>query len=153
MIGTDCIGSCKSSSNKITVTTARNILWYINFVMNKKLKQWLSTIPPISTKRIITSHLNWTQKRQRHMTLEVLVLAWDRHTDVAVLNWLIGPQPSPLDNWISNGNTYIWINYIKKPTQIIYNIRWVWSDIILNLHVVYCRYMYMCVSSNGVYVI
>jgi hypothetical protein len=41
------------------------------------------------------------------MTLEVQVLAWDRHTDVAVLNWLIGPQPSPLDNWISNGNTYI----------------------------------------------
>jgi hypothetical protein len=37
VIGTDCIGNCKSSSNKITTTTARNIPWYINFVMKKSL--------------------------------------------------------------------------------------------------------------------
>jgi hypothetical protein len=33
-----------------------------------------------------TSHLNsthWTRKRPRHMTLEIQVLAWDRHTNVA----------------------------------------------------------------------
>jgi hypothetical protein len=40
------------------------------------------------------------------------VLAWDRHKKVAGLNWLMGSHISPLDNWISNGNTNI-----NKPTQ------------------------------------
>jgi hypothetical protein len=30
------------------------------------------------------------------MMLEVQVLAWDRHKNVAGLNWVIGFQPSPL---------------------------------------------------------
>jgi hypothetical protein len=30
--------------------------------MKRKFKQWWSSISPISTKWIITSHLNWTQK-------------------------------------------------------------------------------------------
>jgi len=30
--------------------------------MKRKFKQWRSPIPPISTKRTITSHLNWTQQ-------------------------------------------------------------------------------------------
>jgi hypothetical protein len=34
------------------------------------------------------------------MTLEIQVLAWDRHKNVAGLNRLMGSQPSPLDNWI-----------------------------------------------------
>ena len=58
-------------------------------------------------KNAITSPLNWThwtQKRPKHMTLEIQVIAWDRDTG---LNWLMGPQPSTLDNWISNGNAYI----------------------------------------------
>ena len=42
------------------------------------------------------------------MTLKVQ--AWDRHKNVAMLNRLMGSQPSPLDNWISNGNTYIVVN-------------------------------------------
>jgi hypothetical protein len=53
---------------------------------------------------------HWTQNRPQlcqHMTLEIHVLAWDRHKNVAGLNRLMGSQPSPLDNWISNGNTYI----------------------------------------------
>ena len=29
--------------------------------MKRKVKQWWSSIPPISTKGTITSHLNWTQ--------------------------------------------------------------------------------------------
>jgi hypothetical protein len=41
------------------------------------------------------------------MTLEIQVLAWDRHKNVAGLNWLIESQPFPLDSWIFNGNTYI----------------------------------------------
>jgi hypothetical protein len=41
------------------------------------------------------------------MTLEIQVLAWDRHKNVVELNQLMGSQPSPLDNWFSNSNTYI----------------------------------------------
>jgi len=44
---------------------------------------------------------------QQHMMLEIQVLAWDRHKDVAGLNRLMGSHPSPHDNWISNSNTYI----------------------------------------------
>jgi len=49
---------------------------------------------------------HWTQKRPRHMTLKIKVLAWDRHTNVAELNRLIGSQQTPLDNMILNGHTY-----------------------------------------------
>jgi len=41
------------------------------YIMIKKFKQWWSPFPPISTKRTITSHLNWTlwtQKQPRHVT-------------------------------------------------------------------------------------
>jgi len=44
-------------------------------------------IPRISTKQTITSHLNWThwtQKRPRHMMLEIQILAWDRHKNVCL---------------------------------------------------------------------
>jgi hypothetical protein len=41
------------------------------------------------------------------MTLEIQVLAWDRHKNVTGLNWLMGIPTSLLDNWISNDNTYI----------------------------------------------
>jgi hypothetical protein len=40
------------------------------------------------------------------MTLEIQVLAWDRHTNMTELNRLMGFQPSPLDNWISNISTW-----------------------------------------------
>ena len=44
------------------------------------------------------------KKRPRHMTLEIQVLAWDRHKHLAGLNWLMGFQPL-LDSWISNSHT------------------------------------------------
>jgi len=55
--------------------------------MKRKLNQW-SSVPPISTKRTITSHLNPlnTHKRPQHMALEIQVLAWDRHKYVVGLN-------------------------------------------------------------------
>ena len=34
-----------------------------------------------------------------------MVLVWNRHKLVVELNWLMGSQPFPLDNWIFNGNT------------------------------------------------
>ena len=46
------------------------------------------------------------------MMLEIQVLAWDRQRNVAGLNWLMEFQPSPLDNWIFNCNTDIYIYYI-----------------------------------------
>jgi hypothetical protein len=39
--------------------------------------------------------------------LEIQVLACDRHKNVVGLNRLMGFNPTPLENWISNGNTYI----------------------------------------------
>jgi hypothetical protein len=37
---------------------------------------------------------------------EIHFLGLDRHKNMVGLNWLMGLQHSPLDNWISNGNTY-----------------------------------------------
>jgi hypothetical protein len=74
-------------------------------------KQWWYQINQYQTKRTITSHLNWTQwkekERPKHVTLEIQILVCDRHTNVAELYRLMGPQHSTLDNWISNSNTYI----------------------------------------------
>jgi len=39
--------------------------------------------------------------------IEIQALAWNRHKNVTELNQLLEAQLSPLDNWISNGNTYI----------------------------------------------
>jgi len=41
------------------------------------------------------------------MTLEIQVLAWDRHQNVEWLNRLKGSKPSHFDNRVSNGKTNI----------------------------------------------
>jgi hypothetical protein len=46
--------------------------------------------------------------------METQVKVCDRHKNVAGSNQLMGSQPSTLDNWISNSNTYIY----KNPAQI-----------------------------------
>jgi len=51
------------------------------------------------------------------MTLEIQVLAWDRHTIVSGLNWLMRSQPYHLDNWIYNGNTDISKQWEKKSAD------------------------------------
>ena len=49
---------------------------------------------------------HWTYKNNTtSFDLEIQVLAWDRHKNVAGLNRLIIIPPT-LDNWISYGNTY-----------------------------------------------
>jgi hypothetical protein len=48
------------------------------------------------------------------MTLEIQVLAWDRHIDVVMLNRLIRSQPSPLDSCISITILYIYKKEKKK---------------------------------------
>ena len=50
------------------------------------------------------------------MTLKLQVQPWDRHKNVAMLNRLMGSQPSPLDSWMSNGNTYIAVNTNESYT-------------------------------------
>ena len=61
------------------------------------------------------------------MTLEIQVLAGDRHKMWQELNRLMESQPSPFDNWIPNSTTYInkWENnpaqidfYSKRPHTI-----------------------------------
>ena len=65
------------------------------------------------------------QKRPRHLTLEIKATAWDRHTNMAGWNRLMQSQPFHFYNWISNGNTYQYINKrFKKPGQVrFYSIR------------------------------
>ena len=54
--------------------------------------------PQISTKWTITSQLKSLNKRKDHdMVLEIPVLSWDRHKNVAVFNRLMASKPSPLD--------------------------------------------------------
>ena len=50
----------------------------------------------LKNKHTIRSHLNLlnTKKRPRRMSLEIQVLAVDRHTDVAVLSWLMTSHSS-----------------------------------------------------------
>ena len=51
--------------------------------------------------KTIISHLATEhQKRPGHVTLEIKVLAWDRHKNVAGLYRLVGSQPSVLDNFL-----------------------------------------------------
>ena len=61
---------------------------------NGKFKQWSSTIPWISTKQATTSQPLTSdpspQIRPWHLMLEIKVLAWDRHKNVAESNQLIG---------------------------------------------------------------
>ena len=64
--------------------------------MKIKFEQRWSTIQPISTKQIITSHLkSLNRKKKRHMTLEIQVMAWNRQKNMAGLQWDPSPSPPP----------------------------------------------------------
>jgi len=91
----------------------------IYVIMKRTFKQWWSTILQILTKRTtITSHRNsLNNKKPRHMTLEIHVLAQDRHKYVAGLNRLMESQHSPFDNWISNDNT---LNIISCSHNLLF---------------------------------
>ena len=60
------------------------------------------------------------------MTLQIQVLVWDRHTHLMEINQLTWSQPSSLNNWISNGNSYInkkavivWLLDLQLPMQSV----------------------------------
>ena len=66
-------------------------------IIKRKFKPIWSTIPPISTKQTINSHLNSLNiKKTQRTTLKIQVLALDRHKDVAGFNQLMGSQLLPL---------------------------------------------------------
>jgi hypothetical protein len=78
---------------------------YWNLLWNVSLKSFININKNEQTPLPLNS-LN-IQKGPRNMTLQIQVLAWDRHNSVAGLNPLMGFQPSPVDNCISNGYAYI----------------------------------------------
>ena len=49
--------------------------------------------------------------------LEIQALSWESDKDVAELSLLMGSQPSPLDNWISNGNIQMIIKTLHRFTS------------------------------------
>ena len=88
--------------------------------INKTFKQWWSTIPPVSTKQTITSHINSLSTKK---TVAYYVSGnqgpglWQAHKcdRVKLVNWI----PNLIcDNWISNDNTDINKQYKKKLVQI-----------------------------------
>ena len=71
------------------------------YLMKRKIKQWLvnnftNIIKKNNRPSSWLTTLNTHKKTPQHMRLEIIFLTWDRHTQVAGLNWLMGSQPSPL---------------------------------------------------------
>ena len=82
-----------------------------------------------------------TQKKQRHITLEIQVLAWDRYSNVAELNKLMASTPN-LDNWISNSKT---IEF--KTGNITYHI---YVPFVI-LYLCYMFFLYHCCKMNRIF--
>jgi hypothetical protein len=75
------------------------------------MSYWL---PPISTKRTITSHRNsLNTKKIPSYDARNPGLAWDRHKNITGLNRLMRSQSSLLDNWISNSDHHALIKSLK----------------------------------------
>ena len=71
------------------------------------------------------NHLNWThrtQNRPRHMTLEIQIMAWDRHTDVAGLN----NKSSICENKTLGKANKRSLDSPKKKRRW-----WIWTDLLL----------------------
>jgi hypothetical protein len=51
------------------------------------------------------------------MRLQIQVLVWDRHRHLVEVDQLTWSQPSSLNNWISNGNSYI-----NKKAVIVWSL-------------------------------
>jgi hypothetical protein len=68
--------------------------------MKKTFKQWLSTIPSVSTKRTLTTHLNTLNIiRPRHINLEIHVLGTGRKMWIPPLfSWQLDLQRQAIKN-------------------------------------------------------
>ena len=111
-----CFYSGKEQYNMVIVTCPHGILrkWSQHVVpycyktsvsntMKKKLNHRLSTIPPISTKRTITSYLKLLNPR--HIALDIKALARNINNNLTGFHQLVWYQPSHIDNCISKCST------------------------------------------------
>jgi hypothetical protein len=55
------------------------------------------------------------------MTLKIQVLSWNRHKNVAGLNWLVGSQPSRLD--FQHKYIYMYKQMIKNLFSLLSQLR------------------------------
>ena len=125
---------------------AESIWLIILFIMKGQLKWWWYTISPISTKRTTTSHFKPLNPKDHNiMVLEILILAWDRHKNVAELNWLMGSQSlliigSPYLNLISIIKYFRETPRLMKPFLYIVDVDegTIWFIIILSQLVLQC---------------
>lgn len=77
-------------------------------------------------KRTTISPRAYKTPRHTCMTLKTLVLAGNRHKNMAVLYWLMRSQHSSLETWISYGNTYI-NKLIRNVHRLHSNHTFLWS--------------------------
>jgi hypothetical protein len=130
--GTDCTGSCKSNYHTFTTTTAPSQIDSLSYQTKHYEKRGSNNVDQHfyqyqqNEQLSITSN-NITLKWPRHMTLQIRVLVWYRHTHLVEINQLTGSQPSHLNNWISNGNSYInikamivWSWDLQLPMQSVH---------------------------------
>lgn len=75
-----------------------------------------------------------------HLKLEIQVLAWDRYSYVAGLDWLIGYQSSPLDSWISNDNTSI-NKFLQKTSNYKIHVCFVLVVHKISSWILKCKYV------------
>jgi hypothetical protein len=94
-------------------------------------KQWLSSIPAITTKRGITSRLIEHNNRPCHMRLKLQVLSWDRHTNVADLKPLMGKHLCILVS--GNVKPLFRFSFHKKPRTSMFFSLTTWSVYLFTL--------------------
>jgi hypothetical protein len=89
------------------------------WIIRRKFEQWWSRIPQISIKPTITSPLNLMDTKKYHD-----IWRWKSSSCLMTeaKDRLMGFQSSPLNNWISNRNAYIYKQAMKhqhrfSPTQ------------------------------------
>ena len=127
VICTDCTGSCKC--NYHTITTTPRLLWneslksdgqqFTQYQQNKQ-SPLNSDSQQFHQYQQQNNHLNSLDiKRPQHLTFEIQVLLLDSHIHVARISRILGFRHHPLDNWISNDNTYI--NKQYKTAQILFH--------------------------------
>ena len=83
VIGTDCIGSCKSNYHTITATTARVAIWYFPGYLNIYLKYHLKK------KKFGSGRLTRVIKVRLHQTMHVLYICFSvSNLQFDILNFL-----------------------------------------------------------------
>lgn len=85
---------------------------HCKFLVDTTLLEHITMHSQLCYEKNVSSDGNKSTNINKTYELEIQVLAWDGHNNVAELN-LVNGIPTPLDNWISNGNICI---QAKKKT-------------------------------------